>query len=276
MKHRLPVLLLLAGAVVQSAHAGILFGKKAKKSSETDRVPELVNTVKSDGDEDKRTGAARELRQYDPAKYPYLVPILVDVLLSDKKPSVRAEAAQSLGKIRPISQQAGLALEQALTKDTSMRVRLQARSALMQYHWAGYHGQGIAKDDTLLQQSKEPPLADSSNPPPANNLPPQVISTAEPPLSSAPVPAGRIVPQAGPLPMPMPPGNPVPPRAETSEPPAIVISPTTRSTVSEPPTAPPTTRSTVSEPPTAPPAPATPAAPASGGSESGPDLTPPN
>jgi len=188
MNHRLPVMLLLAGVIVQSAHAGIIFGKKARKPSETDRVPELVNTVKSDGDEDKRAGAARDLRQFDPAKYPYLVPILVDVLLNDKEPAVRAEAAQSLGKIRPISQQAGLALEQALTKDSSMRVRLQARSALMQYHWAGYHGQGIAKDDTLLQQSKEPPLADSSAVPPGNSVP---VLQFVVPIS---VPAGDFVP----------------------------------------------------------------------------------
>ena len=37
-----------------------------------------------------------------------------------------------------------------------MRVRLQARSSLLQYHWAGYRSK---KDDGPVLQSNEPPMA---------------------------------------------------------------------------------------------------------------------
>src|SRR5262249_24186660 len=129
----------LAAALARPAGAGIIFGRKGKKPpTPAERVPELIVTVKTDRDENKRAKAAEELRQYDPAAFKDIVPVLIDVLLNDKKPAVRAEAAQSLGKLRPVSQQAGMALEQALAKGPSMRVRLQARSSLLQYHWAGY------------------------------------------------------------------------------------------------------------------------------------------
>src|SRR5213078_4587461 len=52
--------------------------------------------------------------------------------------AVRSEAATSLGKLRPVSQQAGYALEQATANDTSMRVRMAARQALWQYHLVGF------------------------------------------------------------------------------------------------------------------------------------------
>jgi hypothetical protein len=77
------------------ASAGLFFGKKAPKPDPATRVPELIVTVKTDGDENKRAEAAEELRQYDPAAQPDIVPVLIDVLLHDAKPSVRAEAAQS-------------------------------------------------------------------------------------------------------------------------------------------------------------------------------------
>lgn len=154
--------LVLFPAVVGPSYAGIFFGKKNKKPTPAERVPELLAIVKTDGAESKRAAAAQELRQYDPGQFPMIVPVLVDVLLTDSKPAVRAEAAQSLGKIRPISQPAGMALEQALASDTSMRVRLQARSSLLQYHWSGYRS---VRKDEVVQQSKEPPLADDKSPP---------------------------------------------------------------------------------------------------------------
>ena len=55
--------------------------------------PELLRIVCSDGDESKRASAAEELRQYDPTQFPDLAPTLINVLLNDKKPAVRAEAA---------------------------------------------------------------------------------------------------------------------------------------------------------------------------------------
>jgi hypothetical protein len=190
MRRRLVLIVMLVPMLTAPASAGILFGKK-NKPNPADRVPELIGIVRTDGDEHKRSAAAEELRQYDPTAFPEIVPALIEVLLNDKKPGVRAEAAQSLGKLRPVSQQAGMALEQALAKDSSMRVRLQARSALVQYHWSGYHG---PKKDEPPIQTKEPPVA------------PPVIQTKEPPLALPPPmtkpPPPRIVPQPAPSPTP--------------------------------------------------------------------------
>jgi hypothetical protein len=76
---------------------------------------------------------------------------------------VRLEAIQSLAKLRPVSQQAGLTLEQA-AHDDSMRVRMQARTLLFQYRLAGYRG------------AKTPEIA----------APPNVLHTDEPPLATPP------------------------------------------------------------------------------------------
>ena len=51
-----------------------------------------------------------------------IVPALIEVMMSDKKASVRVEAAQSLGKIRPAMREVVGPLEQARDHDASMRV----------------------------------------------------------------------------------------------------------------------------------------------------------
>jgi hypothetical protein len=185
----LPLLILLP----LSAQAGLLFGKKAKPDPAV-RVPELLGTAHADGDESKRAAAVEELREYDPATYPDIIPVLVDVLLHDPKPAVRAEAAESLGKLRGIHQEAGWALEQAVSKDASMRVRLQARSALLMYHMSGYHGG--KHEESPPVQSKEPPLADPAGAPgkpaaaPGVKLTPVAVQKAPPPLAPVPPPTG--------------------------------------------------------------------------------------
>jgi hypothetical protein len=165
MNHRLTLVLLLAPVLAAPASAGIFFNKKADKPNLAVYVPELIRTVQSDGDEDKRMAAAAQLREFDPAQFPDVVPTLIEVLLNDKKPGVRAEAAQSLGKIRPVSDKAGMALEQALAKDSSMRVRLQARSVLLQYRWSGWKEAAPKKDETPIARPKEPAPPQSKEPP---------------------------------------------------------------------------------------------------------------
>jgi hypothetical protein len=130
--------LVLPATLALPLPAGPIFGKH-NKTNPAERVPQLIAAVKSEKDDGKRADAAKALRDYDPAAFPDIIPVLADVVLHDAKPSVRAEAAQSLGKLRPVSQEGGVALEQA-THDSSFRVRLQARSALLSYHLAGYHG----------------------------------------------------------------------------------------------------------------------------------------
>ena len=190
---------------VGAASAGIFFKKRPEVKPE-EQVPQLVLTLQTDGDEGKRAEAAEELRQYDPAAFPQIVPVLIEALKNDKRSSVRAEAAQSLARIRPVSQEAGRALEQAIDEDPSLRVRLQARSLLIQYHWAGYR----RSNDDPGPQTDEPPLADPGAGPPADEgtrpatapsgpVPPLIRTRPQPaPEPSAPLPRLRPVPPATP------------------------------------------------------------------------------
>jgi hypothetical protein len=206
----------LALALGVPARAGIIFGKHANKPTPAERVPELIITVKTDKDESKREAAAEELRQYNTKDFPDIVPILIDVLLHDPKPGVRAEAAESLGKIRPVSQDAGWALEKALADDGSMRVRLQARSSLMQYHWAGYHG---TKTDGPSIQTPEPPLAPLNGKAPAPApVPARPVSQSKPvpPMKDTPPPLGA---------RPLPSGTAEPPLIVPAEPPRLQPAP---------------------------------------------------
>lgn len=184
-------------ALTLPASAGILpFGKHAKPDP-AQRVPELLMIVRTSQDEHKRVNAVQELRQYEPAQFPGIVPVMIDVLLHDPKPGVRSEAADALSKFRPVSQEVGMALEQALAQDSSMRVRLQARYALMHYHWGGYHG-GKKVETVGPIQSGEPPLAGPSVP-----VPP-VVSTAPPAPRLSPVPSSirrTAPPPAAPVPV---------------------------------------------------------------------------
>jgi uncharacterized membrane protein len=224
MYARFTLIVVLVPLLTAPAHAGIIFGRKAKPDPAV-RVPELIQTVRTDGDENKRVNAIEELRQYDPASFPEIMPALIDALLNDRKAAVRAEAASTIAKLRPVSQAAGDALEQALDKDSSVRVRLQVRSALLQYHWAGYR-QGKKEDPPPQVTTKEPPLADPKpvNPPaqptptPPRPLPPiQPVPTPPPPIQPAPTPPP---PSVSPVPSPLPQGPPVeaPPPSPTKPP----------------------------------------------------------
>jgi hypothetical protein len=137
MRYR-PFLLAVAAAtsIAWPLQAWDFWGKHPKPNP-AERVPQLVVTVKADPDEDKRAAAVKELREYDPNAFKDIIPVLIDVLQHDAKPSVRAEAATSLSKLRPVSQEVGWALEEA-TKDPSIRVRFTARNVLMSYRISGY------------------------------------------------------------------------------------------------------------------------------------------
>ena len=102
--------LILPVTIALPAPAGILFGRHKQRPEE--RVPQLIVAVKTEANDSKRESAAKELRDYDPATFTDIVPVLVDVLQHDTKAGVRAEAAQSLSKLRPVSKEAGWALEE--------------------------------------------------------------------------------------------------------------------------------------------------------------------
>jgi hypothetical protein len=233
MYFRFTLFVALLPILAAPAHAGIIFGKKPPKPDPAQRVPELIKIIRSDGDENKRAEAVDELRQYDPTTFPEIMPALIDVLQNDKKAAVRAGAAQTISKLRPVSQAAGDALEQALDKDSSMRVRISVRSALLQYHWAGYR-QGKKDEGAPAPspaQTREPPLADplplpSPTPPRATPPPPEAAPAPSPaprPLPTMPTPAPpttntpRQLPQGPPIEVPTPPA-PVKPASKESGP----------------------------------------------------------
>ena len=118
----LVVTLALTGLATPAPAGFGLFSRKPK-SNPAERVPELLIQLKTSPDESQRVAAAEELRQYDPKAFPEIIPTLTDALGRDASPSVRSNVAESLGKLRPISQKVGYALEQAVANDGSMRVR---------------------------------------------------------------------------------------------------------------------------------------------------------
>jgi hypothetical protein len=177
--------LVLPVTIALPAPAGILFGRHKHKPAE--RVPELIVAVKTEADEGKRESAAKELREYDTAAFPDIVPVLVDVLQHDAKAGVRAEAAQTLGKLRPVSQDVGWALEEAI-KDPSVRVRWQARSALLGYRIAGYRSEPAVTEKPMTTTGRNPtsaPVTKRVIIPPMPRTDPVVTSgeTAPPPLA---------------------------------------------------------------------------------------------
>jgi len=150
---RLILPMALSVSLIAPFSAGAFSNKNAKQSP-GERVSQLILTVKTDKDEDKRAEAAHELRDCDPAKHPELVPILIDVIQNDPKPGVRAEAIATVAKFRPVSQEVGMSLEQA-TKDSSFRVRWQARSSLMSYRLAGYRSGPRADENMVMPQETQ-------------------------------------------------------------------------------------------------------------------------
>jgi hypothetical protein len=130
--------------------------KKSAKPDPTIQVPALIETLKADRDEKARIAAATDLDEFDAKAFPDVLPALMDALASDPSPSVRSRAAESIGKVRPISAAAGYALERAVADDKSLAVRVSARAALIKYKVLG-HIPGTKID--MVVQSSEPPLA---------------------------------------------------------------------------------------------------------------------
>lgn len=149
------------------------FSNRNKSVPSPERTKELLLVLKDSGDEGLRMAAVDELRLVDAQSNPEVIKALVETLGTDRKSGVRAEAAVSLSRMRPIRPEIGQALEQTIAKDSSMRVRMQARSALLQYNLAGYRSvapaiNSPAQLDPLGQIAKETPKdtpAEATQPP---------------------------------------------------------------------------------------------------------------
>jgi HEAT repeats len=152
--NRLLMVSIVALLIAVPSQAGVF--KKATKPDPAIYVPALIDTLKSGKDEKARVAAAAELDDYDAKAFPDLLPALMEALASDPSPSVRSRAAESIGKVRPITAAAGYSLERAVGDDKSFAVRMAARTALLKYkvlgHMPGTKIEGIV-------QSAEPPLA---------------------------------------------------------------------------------------------------------------------
>ena len=176
---------LVLACLYTPARAGILFNRSTKKTP-TEQVTDLVKTLRTDADEKHRAAAAEDLSKFDAKAYPVGATALIDAVMKDNSSAVRFEATQALGKVRPISTQSAYALEYALTNDSSTRVRMAAKSALWQYHVAGYRGTAPA-----APQTKEPSLAAAPRPAApttAARQPTRPVAprqTNEPPLAAA-------------------------------------------------------------------------------------------
>jgi hypothetical protein len=163
---------LLIAILASPGQAGIF--RKTPKPDPAQRVPQLLKILKEDADERKRADAVEELRDYDLKAFPEIMPAVIDALQNDPGSSVRAEAANTISKLRPISQQAGFALEQTLQSDSSLRVRMAARTTLWHYYLLGYRS--TKPTDKVQEETEEPPLAD----------PPELKKTAPPPPKAMP------------------------------------------------------------------------------------------
>jgi hypothetical protein len=219
MKRLRILLTLLAVPICALPAQAQFFHKRAARPIPAQRVPELILILKTETDERKRAQAAEELRDYDSRTYSEIVPVLIDVLHNDRKTGVRIEALNSLARLRPISQPAGQAIEHAASSDESLRVRLQAKSALLKYHIAGYSSSTKSEPTVFAPTMQEPPLAEPTSPTvPAVAFPPNTAPKVTP-AAGTPATSGPALD----LPRPLPAGIVLPPGVAPPLPPTIQI-----------------------------------------------------
>ena len=202
----LMITLLLLPAFSSEGRAGPF--KRPNKPDPAEHVPDLIKTLKNDPNDRKRADAAEELREYDLRTFPDIVPTLTESLGNDGSASVRYAAVNSIAKLRPISQPAGYALEQAAANDSSIRVRATAKAHLV--YWIGVEGHRTGRmADNKLNQTEEPPLAQpltAPNKSSGSSRVPQLTPTSNPAVE-------REMPRNAPPLMPTPSVKPSPSRS---------------------------------------------------------------
>lgn len=168
------------GWICPSTEAGI-FGRS--KPDPAKQVPTLIQTLQADSNASKRASAADELQSYDAQQFPQILPALIQALENDPDDNVRFQAARSIGRTRPISQQAGRALEKAADDDSSWSVRRAARVSLGLYFVVGYRS--APDQPTSRQETDEPPLASPMPTPQTSPMPMPMLT--QPPVPSSPL-----------------------------------------------------------------------------------------
>lgn len=159
-RYRICFLLIVFAAAASPASAQGLFGKKTQPIA-SKSVDQLIAVAQTSEDAGQRADAVQDLRDVSAATHPEIVPVLVNILQSDKSITVRIEAAQSLGRIRPVTKLASDALAEAAAKDSALRVRWQARTALTVLSFAGQNP-GVSVSDgpgsKVKVSNKEAPI----------------------------------------------------------------------------------------------------------------------
>ena len=154
-----------------------------KQKADPARVRQLAEIVRGDPDEKRRKSAVAELGEADPRVYPEVLPAVILALRKDASATVRATAAEAIGRFGAVFSLAGLTLETSLELDPSPTVRAAAKQSLWEYHLNGYRSGKWS--DGFAAQTAEPPLAR----PPVHAL---AIITGEPPI----VPVAGATPSA--------------------------------------------------------------------------------
>ncbi len=209
MRYRLILSSLLTLGVAMPVAAGP-FSKKPAKIDPAIHVPALLTVLKDDKDEKNRANAASSLRDFDAKAFPDILAALAESLQSDPSTHVREEAAEAIGKIRPITPKAGYALEQSLANEKSIAVKLAVRRALLQYRVLGYFA---ANKTETASQSAEPPFATAGRGSAGGTV-----------LRPTPTPAPFLPTLASPFSKPV--TGPQPEKIQSSEPPILVEPPT--------------------------------------------------
>jgi hypothetical protein len=157
-----------------------LFKKKpadpatAPAKAADDKVKQLVTTLQSDMNVERRKAAAESIRSIDPRNSPDVIPALVGSLLKDPSPSVRSSAAETIGSMKSVYTTAAEALAHAEKNDPDSGVRAAAKAALWQYH---LNGAKVANTVTTpLNQTPEPPLSKKPITPAVTNPMPSPIA----------------------------------------------------------------------------------------------------
>lgn len=163
VRHLLLVLLIFLGAGLPAHGQGILSGIFKRPRHEpmpppSTKAPELI--AQPQPTDVRPSTPAEDTRQGD-VKFYDAIRALIYSLEHDANPTVRAEAVQNLGRMRPVTQAAGQAVERAASKDAVLRVRFQAWSALKSLQLAGYRNRGPAAVEEYI--AKGPPAAPQTN-----------------------------------------------------------------------------------------------------------------
>ncbi|MGF1583605.1 MAG: HEAT repeat domain-containing protein [Gemmataceae bacterium] len=201
-----------------AATQGGIFGRRQTPEQSANRVAQLIVQAQTETNYYKRATAISQLREYSAAKYPEIIPVLVQALQTDQAITVRIEAARSLGRIRPLTSMAKSALSHASTGDSAFRVRWQARTSLMYYNVVGLNPNNHAKsggNDPKVVIS--PPSGSPRTSPlgaPGELLVPSHPTSVEYPRPLPKGPAAPLKPKQSepPLAVPVPVGSPQQPR----------------------------------------------------------------